>query len=446
MNFKTLVLHFPRTVILSLTTTSTTVACRPTDPRPRITSKALVGKKYGPQLTEYLSTREYGRPCELAASLTRQHIANAIKSLAQSESVTYQTFETLMALEWSPLCDHLDLLLDNSEVFPLCIKLLRQLHSQKISILGRAYGFMCLQFLALVVDIGKIAQVNRLDQFLEDVSKLPAGRSIGSYLNNYTRELEGEWLFSHPQGRSGLVLLLGWQQDRTGHRFCLPRIGGCRFDDTMFLLEQLWDDRKGFLCAAQLASRVFPGWGGLLLVIWNSAVQTHGFAHEPKSETPRLKQQAHWTYMFEIALRYGLYSEDREDPIVSEMINSYSLQARLVSPDTYFPVDNDDGNQVVNACTRKLTTGSTFNDMNPLAATTVGYSCRMLRPTSVGVQLPQLYSAALGRMWNEVSAVNQMDAHRYSNFTMHLIGLVTFLRRHVRSESSLLVCAHGALR
>ncbi|CAE6458573.1 unnamed protein product [Rhizoctonia solani] len=249
-------------------------------------SKALVGNKYGPQLAEYLSTGGYGRSYELAASLTRQHIADAVKSLAQPESVTYQTFETLMTLEWSPLCDHLDLLVDG-DVFPLCIKLLRQLQFQKIPILDRAYGFMCLQFLALVVDIGKIAQVNRLDQFLENALKLSAGRSIRSYLNNYTRELEGEWIFSHPKGRDGLVSLLGWQKDATGHRFCLSRIGGCRFDDAMFLLEQLWDDRKRFLHAAKLTSRVFPGWAGLLLVIWNSAVQTHGYAHDPKSETSR---------------------------------------------------------------------------------------------------------------------------------------------------------------
>ncbi|CUA72791.1 Bifunctional P-450/NADPH-P450 reductase [Rhizoctonia solani] len=387
------------------------------------TPKALVDNKYGPELAEYLSKGGYGHPYELAGSLTRQHIIDAVHSLAQPERVTYQTFETLMALEWSPLCDHLDLLLDNSGVFPLCIKLLRELDSKRISVFDRAYGFMCLQLLALAVDIGKMAQVDRLDKFLEEVSQLSEGRSISPYLNNYTRELEGEWLFGHPEGPDGLADLLGWEKDQAGHRFCLPRIGGCRFEDAMFLLEQIWDDRKTFLLAAQLASRVFPGWGGLLLVIWNSAVQTHGYAHDLKSETSRFKQQAHWTWMFEIALRYGLYSEDREDPIMGHMINSYSLQARLVSPDTYLSVDSDDGNQVVNACVRKLTTGSTFNDMNPLSATILGYSCRMVQPASVEMQLPQLYSAALGRVWNEVSAVNQMDAQRYSNFTMHIIGL-----------------------
>ncbi|KAG8683261.1 hypothetical protein FRC11_013777 [Ceratobasidium sp. 423] len=392
-------------------------------------SGALAGDKYGPKLAEYLSTGGYNRPYELAASLTRQHIADAVKSLAQPEHVNYQTFETLMALEWSPLCDHIDLLLDNSGVFPLCIKLLRQLRSNKITILDRAYGFMCLQFLALLVDVGKIAQADRLDNFLEDASQLPAGRSISSYLNNHTRELEGEWLFSHPDGRDGLFWLLGWEQDRSGQRFCLAKIGGCRFDDAMFLLEQIWDDRKSFSYAAQLVSRVFPGWGGLLLVIWNSAVQTHGYAHEPKFETPRLKQKTHWTYMFELALRYALYSEDREDPIIGVMINSLELQKRLVSPDTYFPVDSDDGNEIINACIRKLTSGSTFNDMNPLSAGILGYSCLMLRPANFEARLPQLYNAALQRVWNEVSTVNQMDSRRYSNFTMHMIGLVTFLRR-----------------
>ncbi|CAE6524064.1 unnamed protein product [Rhizoctonia solani] len=228
-------------------------------------SEALAGNKYGPQLAEDLSKGGCSRPYELAVSLTRQHISDAVGSLSQPDHVTYQTFETLMALEWSPLCDHIDLLLDGNGVFPLCIELLRQLRSKKIPILDRAFGFMCIQFLALVVDIGKIAQVNHLDKLLEDVSNLPAGRSISSYLNNYTRELEGEWLFDHPRRRDGLLLLLGWQKDRTGHRLCLPRIGGCRFDDSMFLLEQLWDDRKGFLSAAQFSSRMFPGWAGCFL-------------------------------------------------------------------------------------------------------------------------------------------------------------------------------------
>jgi hypothetical protein len=93
-----------------------------------------ISDKYGPKLAVYLNEGGFNRPRDLATSLTGIHIADALKSLAEPERVTFRTFETLMALEWSPVCDHVDLLVgDDSKVFPLCFNLLKLLcfHDKK---------------------------------------------------------------------------------------------------------------------------------------------------------------------------------------------------------------------------------------------------------------------------------------------------------------------------
>ncbi|CAE6512525.1 unnamed protein product [Rhizoctonia solani] len=398
-----------------------------------ITTKTFGKNKYGPKLATYLTGEGYNRPRLLAPSLTRLHIADAVKSLADPKKVTYQTFETLMALEWSPACDHIDLVLDDSEVdvFPLCIKLLRVLRSEKRTVLEHAYGFMCLQFLAMAVDIAKIAQVDRIDDFQEDVAKLPSDRSIRLLLNNYLRELEGEALFEHATPiPAQIVWLLGWYRDlETGERTCLPKIGGCGFLDVMFLLEQLWYDRKAFMHAAQAASSIFPGWGGLIYMMWNSAVQTHGFSDDPGYETSRAQHKLHWGYMHEISCRYAICCDEREDPLVLIMIDNQGFRNALVSSGTYTSVDVEDSKRVTTTCAQKLNSVSTINNMNHMAGGTVGYSSLMLRPTNFQVQFTELYQAAIHHAWREVSAVHRMDYMRWFNFAAHFGGLIAFMRQ-----------------
>ncbi|EUC58252.1 hypothetical protein RSOL_241720 [Rhizoctonia solani AG-3 Rhs1AP] len=388
--------------------------------------------KYGPTLTIYLNEAGYKHPRELAPSLTVSHIADAVKSLAEPERVTFQTFETLMALEWSPLCNHMELILGDSKVYPLCIKLLRSINAEDRDTLGNAYGFMCLQFITLAMDVAKIVQNGRLTIFQEEVSKLSPGHSIRSIMNNYARELEGECIWYDIGNVDKFLGYLGWDWGEDHYRSCLPQIGGCGFKDTIFLLQQLWDERELFLQAAQVAAGIFPGWGGLVYVIWHAVFENLGSLDKPTilaAQFPKERTKLIWSCMFEIALRYAMCSEIQEDPLIYVTINSQDLQASLqvAKHNTYSAVDDKDAILVATCTTRKLRSLLTINDMNFMAAEILGFASVLLGPTDFQFHAEQLYKAAFCRAWNEISAIHRMDSYWWYTFTIHLDILITSL-------------------
>ncbi|CAE6451128.1 unnamed protein product [Rhizoctonia solani] len=372
--------------------------------------------KYGPTLTVYLNEAGYKRSRELAPSLTEAHIVDAVKSLAEPERVTFQTFETLMALEWSPLCAHIYLILDDHGVYPLCIKLLRSIYAEERDILENAYGFMCLQFITLSMDVAKIAQNGRLATFQEEVSQLSPGHSIRAIMNNYARELEGEGIWYDMGNVDNFVRYLGWDWGEDRYRSCLPQIGGCGFRDTMFLLQQLWNERDLFLQAAQVASGIFPGWSGLVYVIWHAVFENLGRLEKPTilaAQFPKERSELIWGFIFEIGLRYAMCSEMQEDPLIYVIINNQGLRVSLAKHNTYSPVDDEDAIQVATCTTRKLRSLSTINDMNLMAAEILGYASMLLGPTDFAFHAEQLYKAAFCRAWNEISAIHRMDSYRW---------------------------------
>ncbi|CAE6427491.1 unnamed protein product [Rhizoctonia solani] len=395
------------------------------------TTQNLTDGKYGPELADYLNEQGYNRPRELAPSLTRVHIADAVKSLADPEHVTYQTFETLMALEWNPVCNHMDLILSDSRVYPLCIKLLRLICAEDIGILDNAYGFMCLQFIALAMDVAKIAQGDRFPAFQEEISKLSPGHSIRLILNNYSRELEGEGIWYDIGNVDNFVRYLGWDWGEDNFRICLPQIGGCGFLDAVFLLKHLWVERAAFLEAALVASGIFPGWGGLLYVIWNAVLENLGWQDNPTKLAPRAPRELYWNQIFEIGLRYAMCSEIREDPLVYVIINNVHLRFSLTKSNIFYPVDNEDAILVATCTTRKLRSLSTINEMNNMATGILGYASMLLCPTDFELHVTQLYKAAFHRAWNEISAIHRMDSHRWCTFAVHAEALAASLSGHV---------------
>lgn len=86
--------------------------------------------KYGLQLGEffdptYLDLSRCAPPSE-------DELRLAIRTLTRPEDVSCETFKLILAMEWTPTCAHLSLLLSSSEseadvgVFPSCINLLQQ--------------------------------------------------------------------------------------------------------------------------------------------------------------------------------------------------------------------------------------------------------------------------------------------------------------------------------
>ncbi|KAG8726993.1 hypothetical protein FRC11_014072, partial [Ceratobasidium sp. 423] len=195
----------------------------------------------------------------------------------------------------------------------------------------------------------------------------------------------------------------------------------------MFLLGQLWAERAAFLEAALVASGIFPGWGGLLYVIWNAVLENLGWHDSPIKLAPRERRALCWDYMFEIGLRYAMCSEMQEDPLVYVIINNPELRFLLTKPNCYRPVDDEDAILVTTCTARKLRSLSTINEMNNMATGILGYASMLLCPTDFELHVNQLYKAAFHRAWNEVSAVHGMDSHRWCTFAIHLEALATAL-------------------
>ncbi|CAE7196367.1 unnamed protein product [Rhizoctonia solani] len=261
------------------------------------------------------------------------------------------------------------------------------------------------------MEVAKIAQNERLLTFKEEISQLSSGHSIRAIMNNYACELEGEGIW-----------------------YNIGNIGGCGFKDTVFLLEQLWEERELFLAAAQVASGIFPGWGGLLYVMWHAVFENLGELDKPSVIATKKLSELYWKCIFEIGLRYAMCSEMREDPLVYVTINSQSLRNSLRVPDNYYPVDDEDAIQVANCTTRKLRSLSTINDMNLMASEIFGYALILLCPTDIEFYMRQLYEAAIHRAWSEISATHRMDSFRWFTFGAHLndciVALNLFCERH----------------
>ncbi|KAG8723271.1 hypothetical protein FRC11_002509, partial [Ceratobasidium sp. 423] len=229
------------------------------------------GFSYGPKLDEYLSMRKLGVGVperETEAACERKIVA-AIDSLNDPKSVNCDTFETILTMERPPECAYLHLLLSDVGVFPSCIRLLRMyckegrgvrfsknsvhykgLINYLLQILDHAYGFLCLQVMALSVEVAKLNQVEQLDEVLEELTRISTHVSPSDLLNHYSRDCESnefckeEYLRPSPR-------LLGWHTDPdTRLETCLGCIGGCNIQDVLFLLDQLWPARSTFLQAS----------------------------------------------------------------------------------------------------------------------------------------------------------------------------------------------------
>jgi hypothetical protein len=94
--------------------------------------------KYGLKLNEFLRSKELAQPRHLSPS--GKEISQAIYSLSNSRNVSCATFETILAMERSPACQHLGLLVSQVAIFPSCVNLLREYCYGE----GRGVGFFFL--------------------------------------------------------------------------------------------------------------------------------------------------------------------------------------------------------------------------------------------------------------------------------------------------------------
>ncbi|KAH7337783.1 hypothetical protein B0J17DRAFT_664245 [Rhizoctonia solani] len=278
---------------------------------------------YGPTLEEYLNPSAPACQLQLTARRrypSRRDILDAILLLSEPDKVTYQTFETILALEFNPVCTNLDLLVSDvaQASLPACFQLIEK-YREEINerILDHAYGLLCLRVTSLLVQFAIIYQSDNLNTLFASNSLLPQGQSIASDFNDFTSGLMFHMVTQQLRNRelAHKFEAFGWFTDPlTGERQCLPILGGCTVSTIYSLLAILWDSRDQLLYVASQTKALFPGLGGLLCWMWSGIVQQAD--HE---ETPASELQSIWAHFVDILIRFTLCSNECEAQLASRL-------------------------------------------------------------------------------------------------------------------------------
>lgn len=145
----------------------------------------------------------------------------------------------------------------------------------RIKLFDYAYGFLCLQVMALSVMVAILSQTSELEPFLLTLSKQPTEEPLMA-LHACVRAVEKK-AFYPPEDR-GHIWILGWYKDETGEFGCLPQMGGFTIHDATYLISKLWNVRSQFLDICRRAAAIFPAWGSFLSVIGHTFVENYGVA------------------------------------------------------------------------------------------------------------------------------------------------------------------------
>lgn len=352
----------------------------------------------GMRLDEYLCSKAFD--LSERAPPSRDEIRQAIHSLADYKYVSCTTFETILAMEHTSASIHLKLLLSDIGVFPSCVKLLRvHCHVKRRGLLDDAYGFLCLQVIALSIQVAVLAQTNQLQSFLSTISQQPPTQSIYPKLRSHVRQLERQAMFG-PNKRS-INWLLGWHQDETtGQLVCLPQMGGCTIIEAKFLVERMWSARAEFLRAAEWAAIIFPGWGSFLHTLWNVIMQNYGGVGPMSFGIMPPERKECWMHFADIAYRYTLCSGENEDQLLPPMLMhcpDFTKPWHGLKPRT--SIDVLDSKRITTAFLKKIKLPSPHViSLSMLFA----YTCRNFDLSSFESLLSQMFRAMIDRLWDEV--------------------------------------------
>ncbi|KAF8599187.1 hypothetical protein BDV93DRAFT_609435 [Ceratobasidium sp. AG-I] len=334
----------------------------------------------------------------------------AIQTLAHPRQVSCSTFETILSMHRHPYCIHLPLLLSKPGVITSCIQLLRE-YTERDRLLDYGYGYLCLQVIALSIEVGILSQTGKLEAFIADVSNLPSQDSIARTLVTYLDPLTDTAL----KGREpiDMFFLLGLKVRSSDAKFvALHQIGGVTVVEAEFLVEILWDSRENFFEAAQWAVGYVPGWSRLILVIWQSFVQQY-------RKTPARPDEKHWVSLTDIASRYSLFSAEREGVVMPSILGNckattrYFTQVQGRSP-TYADIADSEAIATIFTMSRLKSTPLP----NIIFATMLfDYACINLHPSIFHTRIPEIFTGVLERAWVQLEKVAQLNDREIGNLS-----------------------------
>ncbi|CAE6511735.1 unnamed protein product [Rhizoctonia solani] len=295
--------------------------------------------RYGPIVEEYLNPNTHA--CKVQSALpSRQDILDAITLLSEPDEVTYQTFETILALEWSPACINLDLLASDAAQtsLPACFRLIKSYcEGGNRRMLDHAYGFQCLRVISLFVQFAIISQAENLNLLFTSNALRSKGESITPEFNDFTCnimiQLISERINSRRSTGKYKLETLGWSIDpSTGDGTCLAKLGGLAADEINDLFEKLWGSRDQLLyVATQTTTALFPGLGGLLCWMWSAIAWPFDLNETQASQTT-------WAHFVDLLIRFTLCCSEYEAQLASVLYSACHQFGSI--PISYFETEN----------------------------------------------------------------------------------------------------------
>ncbi|CAE6494049.1 unnamed protein product [Rhizoctonia solani] len=263
--------------------------------------------RYGPALKEYLLSKQLNRLPSVNS------IRRAIRTLSDPEKVTCETFETILYLGDHSIYTHLPILLseDARAALPACIGLIETYcQGGRRLLLDRAYGFLCLQVLSLLVQYTLLSD-HGYDKLLFSITGIP-DEPIVEIFNGSSMKTLVPLLRSHDSNKDIEVTNgFGWHIDRkTGKDVCFPQIGGCSTTQVQSLVQLIWASRAQLLLAAQWSTVHFPGLAGLLCWIWSGIARKFGTSQPTPISKPI------WVQFADLIIRYSLQANEIEGTLL----------------------------------------------------------------------------------------------------------------------------------
>ncbi|CEL60214.1 hypothetical protein RSOLAG1IB_09452 [Rhizoctonia solani AG-1 IB] len=292
------------------------------------------------------------------------------------------------------------------------------------------YGFLFLHVMSLAIQMAKLAQTGRTGGFLEKMENLTTNDSIRHTLTHYIRTVEDDTT----QLRRSFWPLEWRQGPIPGQKVCLKEIGGCTVSDALFLIEQLWESRKEFLYASAWGAAHFPGWSGLLHMLWNISLQARNSGSTSHPAVP--VQNLHLVALVDIICRYSLSVRDEsahgEDGLLPFLAEDEKFSLVLSKFNKSTAVDTTDSEAIVQAFSAKIKSlpgPRKTKDLDAYILTLLGFTVNNLDRTSddLSSQISQITKPLFERLWSEFLPADKKDTRDWGAILGCLSGALTHL-------------------
>ncbi|CAE6387208.1 unnamed protein product [Rhizoctonia solani] len=267
---------------------------------------------------------------------------------------------------------------------------LLKLHCESY-LLFRYHGFLCFQLLTSVILAGVIKGCNTLERVFNYIQTKSNGKAdIAYHVADLAASLLERGTMVHPQHHEQVFSSYFVASHLEGDYVLLPELGGFRREDAVWLLGELWEDRKSFLqFSGSGLSSMMHGWSVVFAAMWRHI--------EKLQDSPELLKK-----LRNLLLRYALSAFNPEFKLVCNIVLLIEDQAPSTTTgyEELPPVDTDDADLILRLFMEYLNTEK--RDIGPPPGDMMAFPFAMVYRTTLNTlpnQVPYFLVAVVERVW-----------------------------------------------